>query len=102
MPDPDDRHVLAAAIRSGAQAIVTANLEDFPSRTLARNFVEAQHPDEFALHLVDLAPGLACTVVAERVSALKNPPRTIADVLEALVDSGLNRAVARLRGLFGG
>jgi hypothetical protein len=101
LPDPDDRHVLAAAIRSGAQVIVTTNLEDFPREKLAPYTVEAQHPDEFALHLVDLAPGLACNAIAEQAAALKNPPRTIGDVLDTLLQLGLARTVARLRELFG-
>lgn len=56
LPDRDDRHVLAAAIRAGAQVIVTANLSDFPDHKLEAYSVEAQHPDEFVLHLLDLAP----------------------------------------------
>ena len=44
--DPKDRHVLAAAVRSGASVIVTANLKDFPSDTLAPFDVEAVHPDD--------------------------------------------------------
>jgi hypothetical protein len=83
LPDPNDRHVLAAAIRSGAQVIVTANLRDFPREHLASYSVEAQHPDEFALHLVDLAPGLACNVIAEQAAALRKPPRSIADEVPA-------------------
>jgi predicted nucleic acid-binding protein len=55
LPDPDDRHVLAAAIRSAAQVIVTSNLRDFPNCKLAPYGVEARHPDEFVLGLIDLA-----------------------------------------------
>ena len=49
LPDPDDRHVLAAAIRANAQALVTFNLKDFPDHVLARYDIETKHPDEFVL-----------------------------------------------------
>src|SRR5437660_782706 len=47
LPDPDDRHVLAAAIRGRADVIVTMSLRDFPSAAIAPFGIEAQHPDEF-------------------------------------------------------
>ncbi len=47
LPDPDDRHVLAAAIRCGASVIVTFNQRDFPADVLASYGIESQHPDEF-------------------------------------------------------
>jgi hypothetical protein len=50
LPDSDDRHVLAAAIRSGADVIVTFNLADFPPGILDKWGIEAQHPDEFIHH----------------------------------------------------
>jgi hypothetical protein len=93
--------VLAAAIRASAQVIVTANLDDFPSEKLQQYGVEAQHPDEFVLHLVDLAPGLVCNTLGEQAAALRNPPRTVDDVLDALRENGLVRSVARLREFFG-
>ncbi|WP_164104374.1 PIN domain-containing protein [Candidatus Laterigemmans baculatus] len=51
LPDRDDRHVLAAAIRTRASVIVTFNLSDFPPAYLAKHGLEAQHPDEFITHL---------------------------------------------------
>jgi len=54
LPDPNDRHVLAAAIKSGAQVIVTHNLRDFPPAAIERYGIEAQHPDAFVLNLIDL------------------------------------------------
>jgi predicted nucleic acid-binding protein len=50
LPDPNDRHVLAAAIRGRADLIVTANLKHFPLDMLGRWGIEAQHPDEFLTH----------------------------------------------------
>ena len=47
LPDPDDRHVLAAAIKARAQLIVTHNLKDFPEERLAPWNVEAVSPDAF-------------------------------------------------------
>lgn len=57
LSDPDDRHVLAAAIRGQAAVIVTFNLDDYPSDYLAQFGIEAQHPDEFIMHQIDLSPG---------------------------------------------
>ncbi|MGZ8227313.1 MAG: hypothetical protein ACXWT3_11860 [Methylococcaceae bacterium] len=56
LPHPDDRHVLAAAIKAGANAIVTFNLKDFPSDVLSGYGIEAIHPDEFVYSQIDLAP----------------------------------------------
>jgi hypothetical protein len=102
LPDPDDRHVVAAAIRAGAQAIVTANLRDFPKDTLAPLGLEAVHPDDFVLDSIDLAPGLICAAVAAQAGALKNPTTTTAELLETLQRNGLVQSVARLRELFDG
>lgn len=48
--DPKDRHVLAAAVLTGAQTIVTFNLKHFPDEALAKWNVIAQHPDDFVVH----------------------------------------------------
>ena len=54
LPDPDDRHVLAAAIRSGAQVIVTTNLRHFPEAELGQWNVEAKSPDDFVLDQINI------------------------------------------------
>ena len=56
LPDPDDRHVVAAAIHSGASLIVTFNLKDFPAEVLKPYNLAAQHPDGFIVDLLDLHP----------------------------------------------
>src|SRR3954468_4018363 len=101
LPDIDDRHVLAAAIRAGAQAIVTFNLDDFPAERLQPYNIEAKHPDEFVIDTIDLSPGRVAAVIAEQAAALRNPPRSTAELLDTLRDQGLVRSVARLRDLFG-
>jgi predicted nucleic acid-binding protein len=60
LPDPDDRHVLAAAIRCQAGVILTFNLKDFPSESLNPYDIEAQHPDTFISHLLDLNSAKVC------------------------------------------
>ncbi len=53
LPDEDDRHVLAAAIRCKADVIVTFKLKDFPLNYLSEFDIEAQHPDVFVSNLID-------------------------------------------------
>lgn len=97
LPDPDDRHVLAAAIRAGSEVIVTENIKDFPVQALAPYNIEAQTPDVFTLHLIDLAPGTVSAVIQGQAAALHNPPMTVNEVLDHLAQSGLPRATAALR-----
>ena len=54
LPDKNDRHVLAAAVKANADAIITLNLKHFPESSLTPHGVEALHPDDFVLDLVDL------------------------------------------------
>ena len=56
LPDPNDRHVMAAAIKGRADVIVTFNLKDYPADVLETYDLEAQHPDVFLRHLIDLSP----------------------------------------------
>lgn len=91
LPDPDDRHVLAAAIRCQAGVIVTYNLKDFPQAALASHGMEAQHPDDFVSHLHDLAPAAVCATVRGQREALKNPPRSVRELLDTLSFTGARR-----------
>lgn len=97
LPDPDDRHVLAAAIKCGAGTIVTYNLKDFPDAVLAPLGLCAQHPDEFLEHAYDLDPVGLCKAVRDVRGALRNPPRTAEELLDTYQGLGLATTVAALR-----
>ncbi|MTH64664.1 RSP_2648 family PIN domain-containing protein [Paracoccus shanxieyensis] len=64
LPDPADRHVVETALASGAKAIVTANLRDFPARALAAVGLAAVHPDEFLRDLYLKTPDPVLNAVA--------------------------------------
>jgi len=97
LPDPDDRHVLAAAIVGRCDVIVTHNLKDFPNELLAAYGIEAQHPDEFLSNHLNLAPGIFCSSIQKVRSRLKNPPYSVDQYLENLIQCGLVATVAELK-----
>ena len=99
LPDPNDRHVLAAAVHCRASAIMTFNLQDFPAATLASYGIEAVHPDEFLSFQLELAPHIVCAAAKRHRTSLKNPPKSIDEFLNTLEAQGLNRMVAKLRTL---
>lgn len=96
LPDPNDRHVLAAAIVGRCDVIVTQNIKDFPAEVLSIFNIETQHPDEFLLNHLDLAPGLFCEAIKEIRSRLKNPPYDIEQYLQILRQRGLVATAAEL------
>ena len=96
LPDPGDRHVLAAALRANAEIIVTANLKDFPTESLKPYNVVAQHPDDFILDLIDLRPPLVLTCFKEDRKHYSNPPYSVEEYLENLLRQGLSKTVAYL------
>lgn len=65
LPDPGDRHVLAAAIECGATTIVTGNVRDFPDDRLDPIGIRAVEPDEFALHCIEANPVVAARFVTD-------------------------------------
>lgn len=68
LPDPDDLHVLAAAIDGGADALLTLNTKDFPTNTLSGEGILRRHPDEFLLELFHADP-VQMTATVEAVLA---------------------------------
>ena len=97
LPDPDDRHVLAAAIQCGADAIVTFNVKDFPDDALSAYGIETIHPDSFIVNHLDLAPSVVLTAVKQTRARLKNPPRSPEEYLGCLGEQGLPQTVSELR-----
>ncbi len=82
LPDKDDRHVLAAAIAAGADAIITYNLSDFPAAILAKHHIEAKHPDEFLLDIAALQPDAVLLAIVEILVRRRRPPMSLADLLD--------------------
>lgn len=96
LPDQDDRHVLAAAIRCGAGVIVTMNLKDFPPAALSQYGVEAQHPDEFLFDLMDLDLAAVLNAASKHRASLKNPKLTAQEYLDMLERQGLTQTCRKL------
>jgi predicted nucleic acid-binding protein len=97
LPDPDDRHVLAAAIRCNADATVTFNLKDFPADALTPYGIDVLHPDDFIYYQIDMAPAVCCDALRRQRIALKNPPHSTADFFASLQKQQLPQTVAKLR-----
>ncbi|HEY5855998.1 MAG TPA: PIN domain-containing protein [Aldersonia sp.] len=81
---PKDCHVLAAAIRSGAAQIVTANLEDFPGEALEPFGIEVVHPDEFLLNQLELDPRAVVGSIDTMLSRNRTHPFTRTELFETL------------------
>lgn len=96
LPDPNDRHVLAAAIHIEADAIITFNLGDFPSDRLAPFAVTAVHPDAFLRFLFEAKPDPVIRTAAQHRASLQNPPKTVNGYLRILQNAGLNETVDSL------
>lgn len=97
LPDSDDRHVLACAIHSGAEAIITFNLKDFPDHALAQYDIRAIHPDEFISDMLALSPGHVVQAVQNHRKSLKKPPFSISEYLDLLFNQRLPESVSELR-----
>lgn len=81
--DEKDRHVLAAAVKSGSEVIVTYNLKHFPEDALNAHGVSAKHPDEFLIDLYYIDGEIVIHELHEQGANLREP-RTIEQVLKAL------------------
>ncbi len=92
LPDPDDRHVLAVAIKSEADAIVTFNRKDFPKNYLKTFNIVIYSPNEFLEVLHDLSPTLINQAFSNQLASLKNPPKTKTELIETLENCNIKSA----------
>jgi predicted nucleic acid-binding protein len=96
LPDPNDRHVLAAAIHSRADVIVTANLKHFPQNTLRSHGIGVSHPDGFVDYLFDLDEDEALAAVAKMRGRLRAPSMTPSELIDSIKKAGLPTVATRL------
>lgn len=97
LPDPNDAHVVAAALVGRADVIVTENTKDFPDRALGALGLKAVRLDEFLLDQFDLSPKGACRIITEQAAAMKRPPVEPAQLLDRLSRSGARVFAQRVR-----
>lgn len=84
LPDEKDRHVLAAAIKTNANVIVTNNVKDFPAEYLQSFGLKAKTADDFLTDIIDLDQEQAVAAFKEMVLYKKNPPLDEYEVLKQL------------------
>lgn len=79
--EPKDRHVLAAAVRAGAEVIVTYNLDDFPPVALVDYELEITHPDDFLCDQLALNPVRTLDCLHQQVAGYRKQPTTVDDLM---------------------
>ncbi|WP_282696849.1 PIN domain-containing protein [Streptomyces sp. CC208A] len=95
--DPKDRHVLAAAVRGQAHAVVTLNLRDFPRAAGAPYDIEILHPDDFLLDMLDLAPVTVLAVLRAQAARYRREPRDLHGLLDRLAAGGVPQFAEEVR-----
>ena len=97
LPDPNDVHVLAAAVAGHADCIVTANLRHFPNAVLRPYGIEAIHPDDFLIAQLDLDEFAALAAFRDMRARKKSPALNAEEFAHALERNGLVATANRLR-----
>jgi hypothetical protein len=97
LPDPNDVYVVATPLDAGAGVIVTFKLRDFPAEVLDPLGLTALRPDAFVAERIDAERDPLTAVVRAQAADLRNPPRTVAGVLDAPTRCGLAGFASRIR-----
>jgi hypothetical protein len=97
LPDPNDAHVVAAAVCCSAGVIVTENLRDFPPAALGAFGVQAVRPDDFIADAVDLDQERAVEALGRMRARLRRPEITADAMLDRLAALGLRQTADILR-----
>jgi hypothetical protein len=101
LPDPNDRHVVAAAIEAKASHILTWNLRDFPAGDLKKHGLVRQTPDAFLVDLYDQVPQLLLASLANARLNLSTSGMSADGFVDMLRDQRLVQLAERLRGHLG-
>ncbi len=99
LPDPKDRHVMAAAIKTNANLIVTNNLKDFPEEYLSRFGLSAKSADDFITDIIDLNHDKAVKAFKKLVLNRRNPDLDEYEVLDVMRKNGLKESADYLHSL---
>jgi predicted nucleic acid-binding protein len=99
LPDLDNRHILAAAIKSNSDLIITNNLKDFPEDYLFGFGIKAKTPDDFFTDIIDLNHDLSVEAFKKLVLNKKNPPFNELEILDIFRINGLKDTVDYLHSL---
>ena len=99
LPDKNDCHVLAAAIKTNANVIVTNNLKDFPEEYLASFGLVAKSPDDFIADIIDLNHEKAAKAFKKLVLNRRNPDMDEYEVLDVMRNNGLTNSADYLHSL---
>lgn len=96
LPDPNDRHVVAAAIQASASCIVTFNLDDFPDDALAPFGLHARHPDDFLLDVQGIDPVAFTQAVMTDFKHYVAPPLDFSAYAGSLAKAGVPKIAAQI------
>lgn len=99
LPDPNDRHVLAAAIIARSSCIVTFNTSDFPQSALEPFGLHAVHPDNFIIDVESLSPTEFARAVSEDFAHYKTPTLSVEGYVESMKRAGIPKTADKIAGL---